>query len=64
MSQCSCGINSPPKPIEEEEYASIDTAYDTLKENFSTKKKYSTFEYFLIIVIIIIVYHLIKDLKC
>ena len=63
MSQCSCGIN-PPEPIEEKEYAAVDTAYDTLKDKVLHKKKYSTFEYFLILLIVIIVYHLIKDLKC
>tara|TARA_Y100000996_G_scaffold239398_1_gene188222 strand:- start:4464 stop:4667 length:204 start_codon:yes stop_codon:yes gene_type:complete len=65
-STCNCGINKPtiPKPVEEGNYASVKTAYDTLKTTMNKNKKFTTFEYFLIVVIILIMFTMIKDYKC
>ena len=65
MSSCNCGINNPsiPKPSEKGKYAPISSAYDTLKVGMNNGKKLSTMEYFLIIVIIIILFTLLKDYK-
>ena len=65
MSSCSCGAKGNiPKPMEKEKYASVTTAYDTIKKPFSNKKKFSDFEIFLIILIFIILFKMIKDYKC
>ena len=65
MSSCNCGLTKPsiPKPSEEGKYAPLSSAYDTLKVTMKKDKKLSTLEYFLIIVIIMIIFTLMKDYK-
>ena len=65
MSSCNCGINKPgiPKPSEENKYAPLSRAYDTLKVGMKNGKKLSTMEYVLLIIIIIILFTLAKDYK-
>jgi hypothetical protein len=65
MSSCNCGINKPgiPKPSEENKYAPLSRAYDTLKVGMKKDKKVSTMEYFLMVVIIVILFTLLKDYK-
>ena len=65
MSSCNCGINKPsiPKPSEEKKYAPLSRAYDTLKVGMKKDKKVSTIEYFLMVVIIVILFTLLKDYK-
>ena len=60
-STCSCGIDKP-KPLEEKKYASVETAYDTISKSFR-KKKISNFEYFLIILLIILTFSLLREYK-
>lgn len=62
MSTCSCGI-TPPKALEKDEYATVETAYDTLRVSQKKGKKFTTFEYFLIILLLLILFGLIKDIK-
>jgi hypothetical protein len=65
MSSCSCGAKGNiPKPMEKKKYASVTTAYDTIKKPFSNKKKFSSFEIFLIIVIFFILFKMINNYKC
>ena len=63
MSSCNCGLNQSgiPKPSEEKRYTPLSGAYDTLK--VSMNRKVSTMEYFLMIIIIMILFTLIKDYK-
>ena len=65
MSSCSCGIggNNIPKPVEGKKYASVNEAYDTIRDKIY-RKKYTNFELFLVVVIIFILFSLIKDYKC
>ena len=60
-STCSCGIDKP-KPLEEKKYASVETAYDTMSKSFG-KKKITNFEYFLIILLIILTFSLLREYK-
>lgn len=65
MSSCSCGLggnSSIPKPKEEKIYANIETAFEPSRIN--KKKTFKNLEIFLILVIIVIIFMLIKDMKC
>ena len=55
---CSCGLNTPPSPSEEKNYAPIENAFQTMGSSFS--KKMTTFEKILIIAMLIINYLLFK----
>jgi len=65
MSSCNCGLDKPgiPKPSEEKMYAPLSGAYDTLKFSMNQNRKVSTMEYFLMILIIMILFTLAKDYK-
>ena len=64
MSTCNCGMNKQtiPTPAEGHKYAPLSTAYDTLS-GVAGRKKICPMEYFLILLIIIIIYMLSKDQK-
>ena len=62
MSTCSCGI-TPPEALERNEYATVETAYDTLRGSQKKRKKFTTFEYFLVILLLIILFGFIKEGK-
>ena len=66
MSTCNCGLggNQIPKPLEDKNYASVNSIYDNLRTSTTNGKKYSSFEYFLIIMIILILFIMVKDYKC
>lgn len=64
MRTCSCGIggnSSIPKPVEENDYAEIEKAFNPIKKK---GKRYTNFELFLIVVIIGIIFSMVKDMKC
>jgi hypothetical protein len=65
MSSCNCGLNNSgiPKPSEGKRYAPLSGAYDTLNVSMNKNRKVSTMEYFLMIIIIIILFTLVKDYK-
>ena len=63
MSTCSCGFdsNNIPKPVEEVKYSNIDEAHNKLYISNTTKKKYNSFEFFLFVVLLYIIFTMIKD---
>jgi hypothetical protein len=61
MSTCNCGIDKP-KPLEGKKYADVETAYDTMSKSFQ-KKKISNFEFFLIIILILLSFILLREYK-
>lgn len=66
MSTCSCGVggnSSIPKPTEEKKYATVEKAFEPIMINHRPRK-FTTFEVFLIVVILVILYMLVKDVKC
>jgi hypothetical protein len=64
MSSCSCGLNNNiPKPHEDKSFTPLSSAYDTLKVSMDKGKCFSTMDYVLVSIILIILFILLKDYK-